>query len=289
MALVEQTFSWMTWHFHPDVTLGVLALEGLYLLGVGLLRRRYRWAPETPRRQVVLFTLGVLVMYASLTGPIHELADNYLFSAHMVQHLLISLVVPPLLLAGLPGGLVRPLVRLPLVYRTARVLIHPVPAFALFSGVLALWHLPALYEWALRVHGAHVFQHLLLMATAVLMWWPLLSPVPELPRASYPVQMVYLFLLSLAPGFVGAAITFSSRVLYPFYQEAPRLWGIAPLVDQQIGGLIMKLVGGFAFLGILAVVFLRWYSREEGGKGEHVVHRNGHQSGSPAATRLFKR
>ncbi len=257
------TFSWMDWHWHPDIIIGMMLLEGLYLLGIGPLRRRYAWADLVPRGSVALFSLGVLAIYLTLSSPLHELSDGYLFSAHMVQHLLLTLLIPPLLLWGTPDWLLRPLLlRYPLVARIARLVTAPIAAFIIFSGVLLVWHFPFLYNLTLTNHAAHVLEHLMFLAAAIVMWWPVLSPLPEVPRASYPVQMLYLFFLSLPPGFLGAAITFSGHVLYPWYAEVPRIWGISAIADQQIGGLIMKLPGALTFLIALGVVFFTWYNRQ---------------------------
>ena len=114
-------------------------------------------------------------------------------------------------------------------------------------------------------------QHLVFLATAVLMWWPILSPVPELPRAGYLAQLLYLFLLGLPMSLVGALITLAQSVLYPFYLTAPRLWGLSPVADQQLGGLLMWVVGALALWGAATVVWFRWCAREEGGDAERVV------------------
>ena len=256
------TFSWWQWHFHPDIVFGVVLLEGLYLLGVGPLRKRFALASSVEPRQVALFSLGVLVLYVALTGPLHELADNFLFSAHMVQHLLIVLVTPPLLLVGIPGWLLRPLIRPSLVLTAGRFLTNPLIAFLIFTAVLAAWHLPLLYDLTMSNHAAHVTEHVMFIASAVIMWWPLMSLLPELPRASYPIQMVYLFFMTLPMGFIGAAITFSHRVLYPWYDNVPRLWGLSAVADQQIGGLIMKIPGALTFMVLLVLVFFAWYNRD---------------------------
>lgn len=264
----ETVFSWWKWHFHLELVLGVVLLEGLYLLGVGPLRRRYGWAPLVERRQVVLFSLGMVALYATITGPLHELSDHFLFSAHMVQHLILIFVVVPLLLWGMPPWLLRPLLSRKGVLPTARFLTHPVIAFILFNGVVSAWHLPALYDLALRMHWVHIFQHLMFLAVSVIMWWPLMSNLAELPRARYVVQIIYLFFQSLPTGFVGAAITFSHRPLYPWYEGVPRLWGLSVVVDQQIAGLLMKIPGALIFLAILVVVFFAWFNDEErGGRG----------------------
>ena len=258
-----EPFSWANWHVHPSVLMGLLLLGGAYLCGSGPLRERYDWAPRVDPGQVVTFFLGLAVLFLALQGPLHELSDHFLFSAHMVQHLLLSLVVTPLLLLGTPGWLLRPLVRSPRVQRWGRLITHPVMAFSVFNVVLIVWHLPDLYDLTLREHSIHILEHLAFLAAGVIAWWPLLSPIEEVPRVSYPVQLLYIFGQSVPMGFLGAVITFSGDVLYSFYAEAPRVWAISPLTDQQIGGVIMKSAAGVVFLLALGIVFFVWAGREE--------------------------
>ncbi len=255
---------WQRWDLHPSVVIGLALLGGLYGFLGG-------WA--APRRRVVAFGGALGVLFLALNGPLHNLSDSYLFSAHMVQHLVLTLLFPPLLLYGTPGWVVRPFLRPAVVARAARVLTRPLVAAGLFTGPIALWHVPALYEAALRHHDLHVAQHLVFLATAVLMWWPVLSPVPELPRLAYPGQMLYLFLLGIPMSVVGALITLADGVLYPFYAAAPppRVWGLTPHADQQIGGLLMWVVGGLVFWLAMTVVWFRWSAREADGDVELAV------------------
>ena len=254
---------WTQWHGHPEVLIGLGALQGAYLLGVGPLRERYGLADGTEPRQIATFTLGVVVIFVSLLSPIHELSDRYLFSAHMLQHMLLTLVAPPLLILGTPDWLLRPFLRPDIVFRLVRLVTLPVTAFVLFNLNFSIWHIPALYNLSITNHGVHVGEHLLFMTTAVIMWWPIASNMPELPRLSYPLAMVYLFLLSIAQIIVFAPITFSPEPLYQWYVDAPRVLALSPLTDQQIGAIIMKIGGGAIFLTLLIVLFFRWYSREE--------------------------
>jgi putative membrane protein len=212
------------------------------------------------------------VIFVSLNGPLHDLSDKYLFSAHMAQHLLLTLLFPPLLLYGTPAWVVRPILAPRWVTAVARVVTRPVIAAATFTAPIVLWHVPPFYEAALRHHGLHIVQHLVFLTTAVLMWWPILSPVPELPRIPYPGQMLYLFLLGLPMSLTGALITLSDAVLYPFYAAAPRVSrGLDALADQQIGGLLMWVVGGFALWGAMTVVWFRWSVRDQKGDAEQAV------------------
>jgi putative membrane protein len=203
------------------------------------------------------------VLIASLNGPIHDLSDYYLFSAHMLQHLLLTLVLPPLLLAGTPGWLLRPLIRSPLMLRVARGLTHPVAAGLFFSVALTAWHTVPLYDLMMRDHDVHVFTHLLFMVAAVIMWWPVMSPLPELPPLGLGLRMLYLFLVGIPMQLVAAIITLSDSVLYRWYAEAPRTWGLSPLDDQKLGGLLMWVPGNLYLFGAIGVVFLVW-ARQEG-------------------------
>ena len=232
-------------------------------MGVGPLRRRFGLAEGIASSRVFLFLAGVLILFVALLSPLHELGDNYLFSAHMVQHLLLMLVVPPLLLWGTPSWLLRPLMRSPPVLGIARFLTRPVAAFVLFNAVLVLWHLPGLYDLALRERDIHILEHMMFIGASVIMWWPILSPLRELPRPPYLVQTLYLFLLPTVPAIVGAFITFSDGIVYTWYAEAPRVWDISAHTDQQFGGLIMWVPGGLVFFLALVITFLIWAYQEE--------------------------
>lgn len=217
--------------------------------------------PSLPQR--VAFFAALVVMFASLNGPLHDLSDYYLFSGHMVQHLILTLLVPPLLIYGTPGGMLRPTLRFPVVAAIAHRITRPATCFVLFNVVIAAWHLPPLYNLAMRHHPVHIAQHLMFLVTAVLMWWPLMSPLPELPRLAYPGQMLYCFLMSIPMSIVSIYVAMADHVLYPAYSSAPRIWGISPLQDQQIGGLIMWIPGGLFFYVVMTVVFFKWAARQE--------------------------
>ena len=254
---------WTQWHGHPDVLIGMALLEGAYLLGVGPIRERYGLAEGVDSRQTATFTLGVLVILVSLVSPIHHLSNEYLFSAHMLQHVLLTLVAPPLLILGTPDWLIRPLLRPDPLFILARLTTHPVVAFVLFNVVFSVWHIPGLYNLSVTNHGVHIAEHLLFMATAMLLWWPIASHMPELPRLSYPLQMIYLFLFSVAQIVVFAPITFAREPLYQWYADAPRLFSISAVVDQQLGAILMKMGGGAILMTLIIVAFFRWYKQEE--------------------------
>jgi putative membrane protein len=213
-------------------------------------------SPTTGQRAT--FYSALALIFLSLNGWLHDLSDGYLFSAHMVQHLVLTLVAPPMLVLGTPGWMLRPALRWPVVGSLARWVTTPARCFAIFNIVLVTWHLPPMYELAMRHHPVHIVQHLCFMTAAVLMWWPVLSPLPELPRLSYPGQMLYLFLLSIPMSLVAVCIGYADHLLYPYYASAARLWGITPMQDQMMGALIMWIPGGLFFFAIISVVFFKW-------------------------------
>jgi putative membrane protein len=209
---------------------------------------------------------ALLALLLALNGPLHDLSDWYLFSAHMVQHLVLTLVVPPLLLTGLPGWMLDALLRPLLAFRASAALVRaatrPLPAFSVYAVALIGWHLPGPYNTALEVHNWHVAEHLVLLAAATLGWWPILSPSRRLPPLPYAAQLLYLFVFGMPMTVVAAMITGAERVLYPFYETAPRLFDLTPLADQRLGGVIMWVPSGLIPLAAFTVVFFRWAAAE---------------------------
>jgi putative membrane protein len=230
----------------------------LYFYGIGPLRRRYGWGPPASPWQILSFCAALVVLLLSLNGPVHDLSDYYLFSVHMMQHLVLTLLFPPLLLAGLPGWLLRPLLVRPGILPLARFLTRPWVAALIFSVSIAAWHIGPYYDLMMRDHEVHIATHLMFIVTATLMWWPVMSPVPELPRLSPGLGMLYLFLVGIPMQLVAALITFADEVLYPWYAAAPRMWGLSPLDDQQLGGLLMWIPGNLWMFAAIGVLFFKW-------------------------------
>ncbi len=263
-------YEWLDWSFRPDVILLCILLGALYYYAVTQLRPRTADAGPVKRSQIIYYTLGVLTIYVAAGSPLHDLADEYLVSAHMLQHVLLTLVAAPLLLAGIPAWVWQALLRVRGVLPVARVLTNGLMALAVFNAVMLLVHLPSAVDLQLREWWFHLFAHTSLLVAGLVMWWPVLSTVPELPRLAYPVRMGYLFLQSLVPAVMASFITFSDRVVYQSYAEAPQIWGLSPIDDQQIAGGIMKLLGTLILWSFMIVVFFRWYEREEGeARGPH--------------------
>jgi putative membrane protein len=258
--LGPEGFDWTAWPVDPGVAAGLVLLGTAYA-GAVLWRRRL--SPQAPAEPLKAVSFGgaLLVLFVALTGPLHDLSDYYLFSAHMVQHMLLVFAMPPLLLYGTPSFMLRPLVRDPRLLRVGRVLTRPSGAFATFNVVLVTWHLPPIYNLVMDQHPIHILGHLLMMVASVILWWPVLSPLDELPRAPYPIQMLYLFVVGLPMVMVAIFISMADGPLYPYYAAAPRIWSqLTPRADQHLGGLIMWIPGGMVFLAAISVVFFRWQS-----------------------------
>jgi putative membrane protein len=256
---------------HWSTVIGLLALWGLYRWRAAVHARAVP-ARRPTAAQEGCAAAGLVALFLTLNGPIHDISDYYLFTGHMVQHLVLTFVTPPLLLLGTPGWMLRPALQIPAVAAFARRVTVPRTAFALFNLVLAIWHLPPLYNSAMYYHPVHILQHLMFLVTAVIVWWPLLSPLPELPRLSYPGQMLYSFLMTLPMTVVSVFIVYADHVLYPAYASAPRLWGLSPLEDQRLGGLIMWIPGGLFFYLLASVIFFRWSRSQRDDRASAQVH-----------------
>ncbi len=253
--------NWLSWH--PETWAFLFAVQGLYLLAVEPMRKEFSWAERFDRRKAVLFTLGLLVLGMAEGTPLHDLSEQYLFSAHMTQHLLLMLIATPLLLMGAPEWLLRPLTTQWWMQPVMRLLTKPLLAGVLFNVVIIAAHLPPVYDSALRIHALHYVQHIVFFITAVLLWWPVLSPLPEYPRLSYAGQLLYLFVVAFPQKVLAAILTLISHPVYATYINAPRLWGISAQMDQEVAGAIMWAPMGFILFGAFAAVFFVWFSKAE--------------------------
>lgn len=264
LPLLDLSASAPGWQVHLEAILPLVLIEGLYLLALAGMHERSPEARPVSQNQVLLFTLGILVIYLSVGTPLDDLASHYLLSAHMLQHLILSMVAPPLLLLGMPGWLLRPIVLHRGVLPFAYVLTRPLVAFALFNLVLVFVHLPSAMSVELAHEDTiHLAAHALLISTGMLMWWPVLGSLAELPRLSYPLQLVYLFVQSFIPAVLSAFIIFTGSSIYPAYAALPKIWGLSTIDDQRIGGLIMKLGGGAILWAVGTVIFFVWFEKEQ--------------------------
>lgn len=251
------------WTWEPGLLFGLGSQAALYLALTGPLRRWFPGAKPVPLWQMLTFLLGNLTLFIALVTPLGTLSDGYLLSAHMVQHLLLTLIAPPLLLVGTPRWLFRPLLRLPFALPIGQFLTNPLVAFLAYNVTFLIWHVPRFYEASLSIQPVHIAQHVAFIVTATLTWWPIYSPMDELPRLSPPLQCLYLFAQVLPMKVLAALITFANFVIYPTYADAPRVWGISVMDDQQLAGLLMWIPGFLILFAVFTVVFLRFMESDD--------------------------
>lgn len=251
---------WSHWHNEPWLIGGLVIAGWLWAVAAGPWRGRLAPGAPFPTGHAVRFYLGLLFFYLAVGSPLDQVAERLLFSAHMLQHQLLIYPAAILVLQGLPHWMIDPLLAPRVVRGPLRLITHPLGCGIVFSLVVGVWHVPLLYDWALRSKPLHVLEHLMFFGAALLYWWPLLSPSQVLPRRSYGVQMLYLLgvLIAMTPLF--AYITFSQDILYPTYEYAPRLFpNFSAANDQLLAGVMMKLVGVFGAVIAMAVAFFGWY------------------------------
>ena len=253
---------WTHWHNEPYLVGGLIALGWLYALATGPFRHRLSaGGTPFPRAHAIRFYSALFIFYLAVGSPLDQAGERFLLSAHMVQHQLIIYPAAILFLTGLPRWLVSRLTARPALRLPFRLFTHPVACAAGYTVIISVWHIPALYDWALRERPVHIAEHVTFFAAALLYWWPLLSPSREFPAARHPVQMIYLVGVTILMTPLFAYLGFSKEILYPTYEYAPRLF--SPAQDQLLGAAIMKLGGMFVTFIALIWVFYRWYQHTE--------------------------
>lgn len=261
-ANIDLSF-WLTeWDLAPSLLIGAVLVVGLYCYALGPYHRRYYPSVPLKRGQTVAFLAGVLIMLLALISPLDALGDDYLFSAHMLQHLCLTTFGPPLLLLGTPGWMLERLLNNRLLLRVLKGLTWAPLAFALYNADFLIWHIPTLYNATLENDTIHIFEHVTFIALGILSWWPILSPVDRLPRLSLGGQVLYIFMNGMPAVLLGAGLTFMPP-LYAPYLSAPLVWGISHSVDQQLGGLIMWVPVNLFYIIVMSALFIRWMQKQE--------------------------
>ena len=259
----------LEWSFDPLAVIGLVAAGAAYRWATVRVRRSHPRNPH-PAHRSWLFGAGLLTIGLALLSPI-EAYEGTLFSVHMVQHMLLELVAAPLLLAGAPITLtlrvaspgVRRRLLAVLRSRAVHVISFPVVAWLLFAAVNWGWHFSSLYNDALENVALHYVQHATFLGAALLFWWPAIGADPSPWRLPHPVRLLYLFLAMPQNSFLGVALMSASTVLYPHYATNVRDWGMTPLEDQALGGVLMWVVGDLAFLAAMMLVVVGWMRHED--------------------------
>lgn len=266
----------LSWSFEPTVLIGVALAGALYARGWRRLRSRGRGGRVLKPWRAWCYGAGLATVLLALVSPIGTFTSLFFFM-HMIQHILLIMIAAPLIWLGAP--------MLPMmwafdrstrrqigklfhqgnpVHRVFHFLTRPGVALALFLLVLAGWHHPALYDAAQGRTLVHDAEHALFVGTALLFWWPVIHPTGGRRRLSYGAGILYIFPAKLAGFILGAYLTLTGTPYYQTYIDAPRLWGISALGDQQMGGLIMWVVGGLLFIVPLLALVLMMMRQDEG-------------------------
>ncbi|MEO8607906.1 MAG: cytochrome c oxidase assembly protein [Chloroflexota bacterium] len=249
----------INWIFEPTILLGLALWAAVYTVAVNQMRRRFHWGEPVPVVRQIAFHLGTISAVIALLSPLDTLSDTYLFSAHMTQHMLLMFVAAPLWLLGIPGWLVCQWIPFPSIRNALYKLTRPAVAFLIFNGVMWLWHIPTVYDAALRNEPLHIAEHLLFIGAAFIGWWPVLGPSFDAKSTiSPPLKVGYLVASMFACTALAALITLAQRQLFTFYGDASLTMGLQPLVDQQIGGAVMWVPGDMIYMLLIGWVFYQW-------------------------------
>jgi cytochrome c oxidase assembly factor CtaG len=253
----------LDWSFTPSVLMMLAGQATLYGFLIYLACKDGHWGTDVKLRHPLWFGLGLLWIFIALISPIDALSNTALLSAHMVQHILLAIVAPACLLLGTPRYWVRYVFEFRWLKPLLAVAVHPLIVIVIFNAVLWVWHLPALYEGALRDVNLHIVEHMMFLTTGVLLWLPVLHDVPLNRPLSYLGKIAYLFFTMISSSILGAIFTFSQSLIYTFYGNAPLAFGLSPMDDQQLAGAIMWVPGGGLLMAAIMITFAAWLQNEE--------------------------
>lgn len=259
---------WSAWNWEPTFILSLGVGMWVYARGLSVLRRRVKWPQSAFRWRAASFLTGVFVLFLALISPLDALGSA-LFSAHMLQHMVLILIAPPLLILGAPLGpfllglsssvritLGHELQRITWYRAVWRAVSQPIVAWSLHTLALWLWHLPFLYEATLQNEMIHLLEHFSFLGTALLFWWTIL-PLHKRMNLGVWGGILALFTMAVQGGLLGALITFSPTLWYSAYITSTQPWGLTPLEDQQLAGAIMWIPAGTGYTLIALILFMQ--------------------------------
>ena len=254
------------WRFQPNVEVYLLVvfLIGAYTYMVRVIGPKAVGPGEeiVTRRQLRCFVGSMVMLFAASTWPIHQIGEDYLYSAHMVQHMMLSYFLPPLVLLATPEWLLRVLVGNGLTYRIVRFFAKPVVAAVLFNGMVMITHIPGVVNGTTVNGPLHFALHLMVVLSAVLAWMPVVGPLPEM-QMKPGGKMIYLFLFGVIPTVPAGWLAMAERPVYSHYGDQPvRVWNIDAINDQQVAGLFMKVGGGMFLWTIVIYMFFKRFGKE---------------------------
>ena len=251
----------LAFQWHPEVWLLVSFLTGAYIYMVRVIGPRAvpNGQPVVSRMNMISFPLAMLILWVASDWPLHDIAEEYLYSAHMIQHMALSYFLPPLALMATPTWLARTLLGQGALYGVVRFMAKPVVAGVLFNAMVMILHIPLLVNASLDNGALHYGLHVMVVSSSLLMWMPVCGPISEF-RMGVAGTMIYLFLQSVVPTIPAAWLTFAEGIVYDEYDRPLRLWGISAVQDQQLAGAVMKIAGGFFLWSIVIYLFFKKFA-----------------------------
>jgi putative membrane protein len=247
------------WRFqaHVEVWLLMIAIIGSYVYAIKVIGPRVVTnGAVVSRRQIQCFTAGALIMWVASDWPIHDIAEEYLYSVHMMQHMMLSYFVPPLLLLSTPKWLFDAIFGTNRGFRVMKFLSRAPVAGLLFNVMVMVAHIPDVVNRSVSNGPMHYSLHILLIVTSLLMWMPVCGPERSF-RLQYGGMMIFLFLMSVIPTVPAAWLTFAEGSVYKHYDIPVRVWGLSVTTDQQLAGAVMKSAGSLFLWSIIVVIFFR--------------------------------
>lgn len=251
------------WLSDPAVLAPLALLAGIYVWRFRQARRE-AGGRGAGALQAAAFAGAMVALLAALVSPIDGLGEDYLFSAHMVQHVLLGDVAPLLLLLALSRVIMRPATRrLVRVERALGPFASPITGIVLWLGLMYFWHVPALYDAATEHAGVHLLEHLSFFAAGIALWWPLIQPVPMRRRLTGLQPLGYIGAAKAGLAALGIYLAWSSAALYPYYAQTPRIWSLSPVEDQNVGGVIMMVEQSMTLVIVMVALFITMLARSE--------------------------
>jgi cytochrome c oxidase assembly factor CtaG len=258
------------WFSDPLVLVPLALFAGIYVWRFAKARREVAARGGSPGArgagalQALAFAGGVIALLAALVTPLDGLGEDYLFSAHMVQHVLLGDLAPLLILLGLSRVIMRPATRrLQGLERRLGPLASPATGIVAWLGLMYIWHIPALYEAAVENPAVHLLEHVSFFAAGVALWWPLIQPVPMRRRLTGLQPVAYIGTAKAGLAALGIFLTWSTTAIYPYYEGTPRIWGLSPVEDQNVAGVIMMVEQSVTLALVLVALFVRMLAQSE--------------------------
>ncbi len=251
------------WTLAPSVLVPIAGYAGVYAWRFRRARRE-----SGPRgagaRHALCFAAAIVVLLVAVASPLDGLGEEYLFSAHMAQHVLLSDIAPLLLLLGLSRVIMRPLTRrLLAVERALGPLAHPITGIVVWFALIYFWHIPSMYEAAIGNPVVHALEHASFFTAGVAVWWPLIQPIPMRRPLTGPGTFAYILAAKMGLGGLGLFLAWSSTVAYPVYETLPRVWGLSAIEDQNLGGALMMVEQSLVLAAVLLVLFVKMLASSE--------------------------